>query len=161
MEIWICDADGSDPVQLTSFGGPMTGSPQWSPDGTQVVFDSRATGDSALYSIGPQGGPPRGLETGVADSSLPAWSPDGRFLYFTGVTGTTSQIFRRQAESGPALQITRGGATIRVRHPTGAASTMSATQTAASCGRPRRTGATSNASPACHRVRASGTRTGW
>ena len=109
VEIWACAADGSDPVQLTSFGGPLTGSPQWSPNGAQIVFDSRVTGDSALYSVGPEGGPPRRLETGLGDSSTPAWSPDGGFIYFSASMATTTQIFRRRAQGGPAVQITRLG----------------------------------------------------
>src|SRR5262249_53177275 len=32
-EIWMCDADGTHPVQLTDFRGPPTGTPRWSPDG--------------------------------------------------------------------------------------------------------------------------------
>src|SRR4030095_9865733 len=36
-EIWACDADGSNPVQLTNFGGPLAGSPCWSPDGKQIA----------------------------------------------------------------------------------------------------------------------------
>jgi len=109
LEIWMCAADGSDPVQLTSFGGPVTGSPQWSPDGAQIVFDSRAPGDSALYAVGPEGGPPRRLNTGVGDSSTPAWSRDGHFIYFTAPAAGTVQIFRRRAEGGPAFQITKQG----------------------------------------------------
>ena len=38
-EIWICDADGTNPIQVTNFGGPVVGSPRWSPDGKQIVFD--------------------------------------------------------------------------------------------------------------------------
>ena len=31
-EIWVCDADGGNAVQLTHFGGPITGTARWSPD---------------------------------------------------------------------------------------------------------------------------------
>ena len=34
-EIWVCDSDGSNPVQLTSLGGNAR-SPHWSPDGEQL-----------------------------------------------------------------------------------------------------------------------------
>src|SRR6185503_15124555 len=40
QEVWISDADGSNPVPLTAFGGPQGGTPRWSPDGHSIVFDS-------------------------------------------------------------------------------------------------------------------------
>ena len=42
-ELWIADADGSHPMQLTRLGGPQTGTARWSPDGTPnpVQFDGR------------------------------------------------------------------------------------------------------------------------
>jgi Tol biopolymer transport system component len=44
-EIWICQADGSHPIQLTSFRKAWAGSPRWSPDGQQIAFDSNAAGN--------------------------------------------------------------------------------------------------------------------
>jgi Tol biopolymer transport system component len=49
IEIWVCDSDGSNPVQLTSFGRGMTGSPHWSPDSKQIVFDGNAEGQFEIY----------------------------------------------------------------------------------------------------------------
>ena len=51
-EIWICDSDGRNSVQLTSFGGPyITGTPRWSPDGETIGFDSRPRGKSDIFVI--------------------------------------------------------------------------------------------------------------
>jgi Tol biopolymer transport system component len=44
FEIWTCDSNGSNPIQLTSFGAPNSGTPRWSPDGQQIAFDSRKEG---------------------------------------------------------------------------------------------------------------------
>jgi Tol biopolymer transport system component len=33
QEIWVADIDGSNPVQLSHFNTPLTGSPRWSPTG--------------------------------------------------------------------------------------------------------------------------------
>ena len=37
-EIWVSDADGSNAVQLSSFGIRQTGSPHWAPDGKRIAF---------------------------------------------------------------------------------------------------------------------------
>ena len=105
-EIWISNADGSDPGAVTSLKGPVSGSPQWSPDGRWIAFDSRSEGKARLYLVGSEGGTPRVVATGQPDSSVPAWSPDGRWLYFSAEVG---QVFRIRPEGGPATQITRQG----------------------------------------------------
>src|SRR5262249_1985560 len=43
-EIWVCDSDGSNAVQLTSLGVGNTGAPRWSPDGERIVFHTSAEG---------------------------------------------------------------------------------------------------------------------
>ena len=108
-EIWISNADGSDPVAVTSLKGPATGSPQWSPDGRWIAFDSRSEGKARLYLVDSEGGTPRVVATGQPDSSVPAWSPDGRWLYFSAEVGEAEQVFRIRPEGGPATQITRQG----------------------------------------------------
>ncbi len=55
-EIWVCDSDGGNQVQLTKFGGSHVGSPRWSPDGRQIAFDSRPSGLSSIYVINASGG---------------------------------------------------------------------------------------------------------
>ena len=37
-EIWICDSDGSQALQLTSFGGSAIYCPNWSPDSQNIAF---------------------------------------------------------------------------------------------------------------------------
>src|SRR5207248_6475585 len=41
-EIWRSDSSGRNTTALTSFGAKafLPGSPQWSPDGQQIVFDA-------------------------------------------------------------------------------------------------------------------------
>src|SRR5262249_33713387 len=52
FEIWVSNSDGSNPMQLTSFGGwyYATGC-HWSPDGRDIYFTSNATGKTIPYVI--------------------------------------------------------------------------------------------------------------
>ena len=49
-EIWVCDSDGLNAVQLTSLGGPLVTMPRWSPDGEHIAFDSSAEGQFDIYT---------------------------------------------------------------------------------------------------------------
>jgi len=106
-EVWICGSDGSDPVQLSSFGGPPVGVPSWSPDNRHLVFDVRASGNAELYSVNLEGGPPKKLVTGTASAANPFWSADGRSIYFN--TERPDAIWKAPAEGGAAVRVTGEG----------------------------------------------------
>ena len=108
-EIWVCDADGLNPVQLTSFAGPDVGSPRWSPDGRQIAFDSVATGNRDIFVISAEGGKPRRLTEDSSDEVRPSWSRDARWIYFGSNRTTDWQVWKAPAEGGTATQVTRQG----------------------------------------------------
>lgn len=91
-EIWICNEDGSNPVQLTSFGNAWEGSPAWSPDGQQIVFDCNAAGNWDVYKINATGGKPIRSTTSSAADMKPVWSRDGKWIYYTSTqTGSRAR----------------------------------------------------------------------
>jgi Tol biopolymer transport system component/DNA-binding winged helix-turn-helix (wHTH) protein len=105
-EIWVCDADGSNAVQLTSFGILVTGTPRWSPDGRQIVFDSRAGHEANLYTIDPRGSTPRKLSIDIRGNSMPSWSHDGKWIYFVNGDDIGSpKIWKVPSEGGHAVQL--------------------------------------------------------
>ena len=108
-EIWIADSSGEDPVRLTSFGSPLTGTPRWSADGRRVLFDSRVRGQSDLYVADTAERMPHRLSLSVADVSMGAWSQDGRWIYFVSTGSGSQQIWRVSSEGGTALQLTKRG----------------------------------------------------
>jgi serine/threonine protein kinase len=105
-EVWTCDANGSNCLQLTSFGGPMLGGPRWSPDGQSIAFDSRVTGQPAVYVVAADGGTPRLL---ADDGYLPSWSGDGRWIYFASGRSGRLEVWKMPVAGGPAIQVTRNG----------------------------------------------------
>ena len=109
-EIWIAQADGSGPVQLTNGPGRNQGSPQWSPDGRWIAFDSEGQdGHFEIYVIEPGGGSPRKVTSEVWNTFMPFWGPDGKWIYFLG---THSQIWRAPVAGGRAEQVTTQGGAI-------------------------------------------------
>ena len=119
QEIWICEADGSDPVQLTTFGGALTGSPHWSPDGRQIVFDSRPDGRAHIFLTSPDGGVPRALTSGSYNDIVPSWSPDGKTVYFGSNRSGGYQIWKIAASGGTPEQLTTQGGMIALASPDG------------------------------------------
>jgi Tol biopolymer transport system component len=108
-EIWIADADGSNPSRLTSMGGALTSNPSWSPDGQQVAFDSRVSGKAEIFVVSARGGAPRKITNGPQEQFSPFWSHDARFIYFQSGKGSTRAVWRMTAAGVAATQITRHG----------------------------------------------------
>jgi len=109
QEVWVCDSDGSGPVQVTAFRGPPTGTPRWSPDGRRLVLDSRAAGQADVYMVDADGGAPLALTTEPSEDVIPSWSRDGRWVYFSSDRGGRERIWKVPAEGGPAVAITEDG----------------------------------------------------
>jgi Tol biopolymer transport system component len=112
LEIWTCEADGSNPVQLTNFNGPQAGSPCWSPDGRQIAFDARPEGNPDIFVISVEGGRPRHLTEDPAEEIAPCWSRDGQWIYFESNRGGSTQIWKMPAQGGDVRQVTTGGGSI-------------------------------------------------
>ena len=117
-EIWICDSDGSNCVQLTFFDG-HTCTPRWAPDGQHIAFDSRPEGHSDIYVIDLEYRVPRRLTTDTANDVVPSWSNDGRWIYFASNRSGSWQVWRMPAEGGSAVQITQNGGFAAFESPDG------------------------------------------
>jgi len=107
FEVWVCDGEGRTPVQLTSFAGPIVGSPRWSPDSRWIAFDSPKAGNSDIYVTSANGGLPRRLTAGPFNHVRPSWSKDGRWIYFGSNQSGDWQIWKAPAQGGGAVQVTR------------------------------------------------------
>ena len=118
-EIWVCDHEGRNSIQLTNMGVLYNGNPHWSPDGRQIAFDCLLEGNRDIYVISANGGNPRRLTTEPAEEICPSWSRDGRWIYFGSSRSGSLQIWKISAEGGTAIQVTRQGGFKGVESPDG------------------------------------------
>jgi Tol biopolymer transport system component len=113
QEIWLCASDGSNPVRLTSMGGPIVVGPQWSPDGRRIAFFA-TTGTAGIYvtyvADAEDGRLSRVTRTEGELEALPAWSWDGRSLYLTSGRSGSLQIWKKPLDGEEPVQLTKGGA---------------------------------------------------
>ena len=105
-ELYVAKVDGSEPRQLTAFGGGILGPPSWSPDGLRIALHSRVGGQADIYLINALNGSTRKLTDDLADDALPSWSKDGKWIYFGSKRSGEIEIWRVSATGGEAQQIT-------------------------------------------------------
>jgi Tol biopolymer transport system component/DNA-binding winged helix-turn-helix (wHTH) protein len=109
-DIWYCESDGSNCVQLTSLHG-ISGTARWSPDGHYISFESISQDYYEIYVIEVPSGRPHLVSTfpGV-DNGTPNWSRDGKTIYFSSAHGSgTFQIWKVAFKGGSPVRVTRNG----------------------------------------------------
>jgi len=80
-EVWVADADGSNPRQLTRLGHATR--PRWAPDGSLIAFNSAQPDRTDVYVVDPDEGPPRNLTAaGGTGNAIPGWSTNSQWIYF-------------------------------------------------------------------------------
>ena len=99
--LWLVDAKGTTPRQLTSHGG-INRQPVVSPDGRYVVFVSNRTGRQHLWRIDIDGQRPLELTHGVEDSA-PSFTSDGQSVVFQSIA--TGRVLRIPISGGEPVAL--------------------------------------------------------
>ena len=118
-EIWACQSDGSRLMQLTNFSPSEAGTPRWSPDGQQIIFDGFPDGKADIYVVDSQGGAPRKLTKEPSNENVPSWSRDGRWIYFASDRTGGWEVWKMPSTGGRALQVTHHGGFAAFESPDG------------------------------------------
>ncbi len=92
-DIYVMDADGSNPKNITNDPSATDWDHSWSPDGSKIAFQHSET-NSYIYMVDYDGSNLTRLTAELSDSFLPIWSPDGKKIAFTSnVVGGSYEIY--------------------------------------------------------------------
>ena len=108
--IWRLERGGK-PAPLLTSSSAGDDSPQYSPDGRRIAFDSsRQVGNFAIWIANADGtGLSQITNIGSPFSGTPRWSPDGRWLAFDAFEkGAGWDIWRVEASGSSPRQLTHG-----------------------------------------------------
>jgi dipeptidyl aminopeptidase/acylaminoacyl peptidase len=104
--VWISNDDGSNVVQISN-PNYVSGSPQWSPDGNRIAFDSRPLDRWEIYVADVAERKPRKLVTNITGVFRPHWSRDGKWIYFSSNETGRAGIYRCPVSGGDAVLLSK------------------------------------------------------
>lgn len=109
-DVWLMDSKGGHQRALTN-ARAFDGDPTWSPDGTQIAFESTRSGNPDIWVMNNNGSNPRNLTPGnLGVDRDPAWSPGGHRIAYTGAAKgqLKTDIYLLDAENpkAPPLNLT-------------------------------------------------------
>ncbi len=106
--LWVMNADGGEPVQLSDESFRLLNGPVWTPDGRFVIgrkhfTSARSLGAGEMWMYHASGSAKGGQQlterpTEQKDVNEPAVSPDGRYVYYS-LDATPGQTFQYNKDS--------------------------------------------------------------
>ncbi len=97
LRLMVMNADGTDVRQIRGTHTPGVSPPDWSPDGSLILYTSTASGvDIATVPV--TGGRSRELTSDIAYEASATWSPDGRSIAYKRMNGLYWEIWVMNAD---------------------------------------------------------------
>jgi Tol biopolymer transport system component len=103
-QLWLANADGTNPTPLTEGTERYHGGARWSPDSRRLTYYGQMPdGELGIYVVDAVSGARPRL---VTPGELPSWSHDGSAIYFSSTRSGVSQVWRVAAAGGTAIRVT-------------------------------------------------------
>jgi Tol biopolymer transport system component/C-terminal processing protease CtpA/Prc len=104
-DIWFVHPGGGEARLVVAHPG-YNDRPRFSPDGRQLAFTSRRSGNGDIYLLDLSAGETRQLTWHDGPDVLEAWSPDGRWLWFgSGRGGRGMALYQIPVKGGTPLPL--------------------------------------------------------
>jgi TolB protein len=104
-DVFVMNADGSDPVRITDTPDIHEWSPRFSPDGARIAYTLNDGDEWYLGVRDADGSNPRRIAGPYAFAEFPAWSPDGEEIWFSAREdgARAAHIYSVPSEGGEVL----------------------------------------------------------
>jgi Tol biopolymer transport system component len=110
-EIYVMNADGANPVNLTHTGSPWFNGLVWSPDGKKIAFISYLDGNNdEIYVMNVDGTDLVNLTNNPTDDRGAVWSPDSRKIAFVSDRDGNSDIYVVDVDGSNLVRLTNNDA---------------------------------------------------
>ena len=106
-EVYVMDADGTNPTNLTQNADTDGWNLVWSPDGQRLAFTSERDGNTEVYVMDADGTDPTNLTQSAGDDWAPVWSPDGQHIAFTSNRDGNTEVYVMDADGTDPTNLTQ------------------------------------------------------
>ncbi len=103
-DLYLMDVIDQKPTALTS-SGAAEDNPAWSPNGSQIAFDSSSDGRAILVLNIYESSDANAI-TDYLEYSYPAWSPDGKKIAFVSVSDGNADIYVMNTDGSGQTRLT-------------------------------------------------------
>jgi serine/threonine protein kinase/Tol biopolymer transport system component len=108
-EVYVADAQGRGPRNVSLAPGALDEAPTWSPDSSTIAFVSDRDGNKEIYSVGAGEGAQAAVDLTQHDGDdfHPVWAPDGREMTWVSDRTGHGQVFVMHADGSAQTNLSR------------------------------------------------------
>lgn len=104
-DIFMMNSDGTNQTNITN-NGANNSSPNYSPDGSKIIFSTNRDGNNEIYRMNADGSNPMRLTNNAASDTSPYYSPDGAFIIFVSDRDGNNEIYKMNADGSNPVRLT-------------------------------------------------------
>ena len=114
-EVYVMRTDAPDgpnnrPVKLTDNATYWDSQPDWSPDGSRIVYSSARDGNGEdIFVMRADGSGKKNLNRNLAGDQHPVFSPDGRWIAFDSNRSRDEELWKIRIDGTRLTQVTSDG----------------------------------------------------